>query len=73
MPAENLTRIEAAERAELLEVSSYTVELDLMRGEEVFGVTTTVKFTSNNLCCRNSRKFKPSVYYTSGTSIRKTK
>ena len=49
MPAENLTRIEAAERAELLEVSSYTVELDLMRGEEVFGATTTVKFTSNQV------------------------
>ena len=49
MPAENLTQIEAAERAELLEVSSYTVELDLMRGEEVFGATTTVKFTSNQV------------------------
>ena len=46
MPAENLTRIEAAERAELVgSVLSYTVELDLMRkGEEVFGATTTVKF-----------------------------
>jgi aminopeptidase N len=47
MPAENLTRIEAAERAELVEVQSYTVELDLLKGEEVFGATTTVKFTSN--------------------------
>ena len=47
MPAENLTRIEAAERAELVEVQSYTVELDLLKGEEVFGATTTVKFSSN--------------------------
>ena len=47
MPGENLTRVEAAERAELVEVQSYTVELDLLKGEEVFGVTTTVKFTSN--------------------------
>ncbi len=47
MPGENLTRVEAAERAELLEVQSYTVELDLLKGEEIFGATTTVKFTSN--------------------------
>lgn len=47
MPGENLTRVEAQERAELVEVQSYTVELDLLKGEEVFGATTTVKFTSN--------------------------
>ncbi|NDD25887.1 MAG: aminopeptidase N, partial [Actinobacteria bacterium] len=47
MPGENLTRVEARERAELVEVQSYTVELDLLKGEEVFGATTTVKFTSN--------------------------
>jgi aminopeptidase N len=46
MPGENLTRLEAQERAELVEVQSYTVELDLLKGEEVFGVTTTVKFSS---------------------------
>ena len=49
MPGENLTRVEAAERAELLEVQSYTVELDLLKGEEIFGATTTVKFTSNKI------------------------
>ena len=49
MPAENLTRVEAAERAELVEVQSYTVELDLLKGEEVFGASTTVKFTSNKI------------------------
>ena len=47
MPGENLTRLEAQERAELVEVQSYTVELDLLKGEEVFGATTTVKFSSS--------------------------
>jgi len=47
MPGENLTRVEAIERAELVEVQSYTVELDLVKGEEVFEAKTTVKFTSN--------------------------
>ncbi|MEI8231962.1 MAG: aminopeptidase N, partial [Actinomycetes bacterium] len=49
MPAENLTRLEAIERAELVEVLSYTVELDLLKGEEVFGATTTVKFNSHKI------------------------
>ncbi len=49
MPGENLTRVEAIERAELLEVQSYTVELDLLKGEEIFGATTSVKFTSNKI------------------------
>ncbi|MEY4102441.1 MAG: Aminopeptidase, partial [Actinomycetota bacterium] len=44
MPGENLTRVEAIERAALLNVESYTVELDLLRGAEVFGTTTTVEF-----------------------------
>ncbi len=47
MPGENLTRVEAIERAELVEVQSYTVDLDLLKGDEVFGAKTTVKFTSN--------------------------
>ena len=49
MPAENLTRIEAAERAEILDTHSYSVELDLLRGDEVFGVTTTVRFACNRI------------------------
>ncbi len=44
MPGENLTRREAIERAELVSVHSYVVELDLMRGAEVFGTSTTVTF-----------------------------
>ncbi|MGM9470895.1 aminopeptidase N [Pseudarthrobacter sp. YS3] len=42
----NLTRAEARERAELINVESYEVSLDLTRGEKVFGSTTTVKFTA---------------------------
>ena len=49
MPAENLTRIEAAERAEILDTHSYSVELDLLRGDEVFGVTTTVRFACSRV------------------------
>ena len=49
MPADNLTRIEAAERAEILDTHSYSVELDLLRGDEVFGVTTTVRFACNRI------------------------
>jgi aminopeptidase N len=42
MPA--LTRTEAQARARLLDVHSYTVHLDLLRGEEVFGSTTVIRF-----------------------------
>ena len=44
MPGENLTRIEAIERAEIVEVESYEVDLDLTQGSELFGSTTRVKF-----------------------------
>jgi len=40
----NLTRREAAERARLLRVRSYRVELDLTAGEVSFGSVTTVRF-----------------------------
>ncbi|MCQ1986568.1 aminopeptidase N [Arthrobacter sp. zg-Y844] len=42
----NLTRSEARERAELLDVESYDVNLDLTRGEAVFGSTTVVRFSA---------------------------
>ena len=42
----NLTRAEARERAELIDVESYDVNLDLTRGDEVFGSTTVVKFSA---------------------------
>ncbi|TDD31969.1 aminopeptidase N [Actinomadura sp. KC06] len=45
--AGNLTRDEARERARLLTVESYAVELDLTTGEERFGSTTVVRFGSS--------------------------
>ncbi|MFD1722530.1 aminopeptidase N [Amnibacterium endophyticum] len=45
MPGENLTRVEAEERAAVVQPTSYEVELDLTRGSEVFGSTTRVRFT----------------------------
>ena len=41
----NLTRSEAAERARLLRVESYQIELDLTGGETTFGSQTTVRFS----------------------------
>ena len=41
-----LTAAEAADRAELLTVTSYDVDLDLTRGEEIFGSRSTVRFRS---------------------------
>ena len=43
--ASNLTRDEAHERARLLDVSSYHVELDLTGGEPTFTSVTTVTFS----------------------------
>jgi aminopeptidase N len=40
----NLTRNEARERASLLDVHAYSVELDLTEGEDTFGSVTTVSF-----------------------------
>ncbi|WP_018655523.1 aminopeptidase N [Actinomadura flavalba] len=44
--AGNLTRDEARERARLLTVASYAVDLDLTAGDERFGSTTVVRFSS---------------------------
>ncbi len=46
MPGENLTRLEAQERKALIDVQSYEVDLDLTRGDEIFGSITTVRFTA---------------------------
>ena len=47
MPGENLTRIEAAERAALVSVHSYDVTLDLTTSDRTFRSVTTVKFACN--------------------------
>jgi aminopeptidase N len=46
MPGTNLTRAEAAERAALLDVVSYDVQLDLTTGPTTFASTTTLTFTA---------------------------
>ena len=45
MPGENLTRLEAQERAARIKVASYQVELDLTVSEETFKSTTKVMFS----------------------------
>ena len=45
MPGTNLTREEAATRAALLDVTSYSIDLDLTAGEKTFVSTTTLRFT----------------------------
>ena len=45
MPGTNLSREEAATRAALLDVTSYSIDLDLTTGDTVFGSTTTLSFT----------------------------
>ncbi|MFL6136663.1 MAG: aminopeptidase N [Frankiaceae bacterium] len=42
----SLTRAEAAERSDLLEVGSYHVDLDLTTGAETFACTTTIRFAA---------------------------
>ncbi|WP_159603843.1 aminopeptidase N [Agromyces humi] len=46
MPGENLTRIEAEERAALVTVHDYDVVLDVTTGPEVFRSQTTVRFAA---------------------------
>lgn len=45
MPGMNLTRAEATERAQLVNVDSYEVALDLTQGDRIFTSKTTVRFT----------------------------
>lgn len=46
MPAENLTRIEARERASLIRVHDYSVKIDVTQGPTTFRSTTTVTFSA---------------------------
>jgi len=46
VPGENLTRIEAQERRAIVDTQSYEVVLDLMKGAEIFGSRTVVRFTA---------------------------
>jgi aminopeptidase N len=44
VPGTNIKQVEAAERSEIIKVSSYAIDLDLTTGAENFRVKTTVKF-----------------------------
>ena len=46
MPGENLTRVEAIERAGVVSVESYEIALDLTTGPTTFASTTTVRFAA---------------------------
>ncbi|MCI1018005.1 aminopeptidase N [Microbacterium sp. C5A9] len=46
MPGENLTRLEAQERRDVIDTQSYEVSLDLTKGAEVFGSRSVVRFTA---------------------------
>ncbi|WP_299054729.1 aminopeptidase N [uncultured Nocardioides sp.] len=45
-PSRSLRRDEAEQRAALLRTHAYVVDLDLTRGDETFGSTSTVRFSS---------------------------
>ncbi|MDR1151842.1 MAG: aminopeptidase N [Bifidobacteriaceae bacterium] len=45
MPGTNLTRVEAAERAALIAVEHYHIDLDLTGTGDTFGSTSTIRFT----------------------------
>ncbi|MRG58620.1 aminopeptidase N [Agromyces sp. CFH 90414] len=47
MPGDNLTRLEAEERAALVTVHDYDVVLDVTTGPDVFRTTTTVRFSAS--------------------------
>ena len=49
MPGENLTRNEAQERAALIKVSSYEIDLDLTTDDKTFSSTTKVRFRANQV------------------------
>jgi aminopeptidase N len=49
LPGENLTRSEAQQRAALIKVHSYEVDLDVTVSEETFTSNTTVKFAANSV------------------------
>ena len=46
MPGTNLTRIEARDRRAAIDTHSYRVDIDLTRGAELFGSTSTITFSA---------------------------
>ncbi|GAA2639991.1 aminopeptidase N [Actinomadura fulvescens] len=56
-----LTRAEARERARLLDVHSYSVKLDLTRGDEVFGCSTVIRFAASERGAASFAEIRPSA------------
>ncbi|TQJ32008.1 aminopeptidase N [Microbacterium sp. SLBN-146] len=46
MPGENLTRIEAQERREIVQTHAYEVAIDVTRGAEIFGSRSVIRFAA---------------------------
>jgi aminopeptidase N len=57
-----LTRTEAETRARDLSVQQYAIDLDLTRGEDVFGSTTVIRFTAER-ACDTFVELKPAVLH----------
>ncbi len=47
MPGENLTRVEAQNRASIIATESYLVKLDVTKDEKTFDSDTTIVFSCN--------------------------
>ncbi|MDT0544389.1 MULTISPECIES: aminopeptidase N [Streptomyces] len=58
-----LTRDEAQTRASLIEVHRYTIDLDLTRGDEIFGSTTTIRFTARETDVDTFAELKPAALH----------
>ena len=61
MPGTNLTQEEAADRARLVSVSAYEVELDLTAGDTTFASSSTVRFSAEPGCSTFIDLVAPSV------------
>ncbi len=59
----SLTRAEAETRARLLTVHRYTIDLDLTRGDETFGSTTTIRFSTTRPGATTFVQLKPAVLH----------
>ncbi|MEU8823869.1 aminopeptidase N [Streptomyces sp. NPDC048636] len=58
-----LTREEAQIRARLIEVHRYTIDLDLTRGDELFGSTTTIRFSAREAGADTFVELDPAVVH----------
>ncbi|MDT3399106.1 aminopeptidase N [Streptomyces sp. B1866] len=56
-----LTRDEAQRRARLLDVHRYLIDLDLTRGDEVFGSTTTIRFSVREAAADTFAELRPAA------------